>query len=569
MMLDLRAWPFELPLLLALAIALPVALVLLLIVAQRRRRARLARLGAPAMVARLVPTSALRGVWPRVALLGPAALLLGVALAGPRGGAEKTVVHTEGVDAVYAVDASLSMMATDEAPNRLERVKQEIRRLRAASPGDRVALLAFAGRSYILTPLTADDGALSLFLDNLNPNVVGQAGSSLARAIRQGTELLQAGQGGSDRALVVFSDGEAFEPEADVTAAAKEAADAGVALVTVGFGTEKGATIPIEGRNGAPDVKRDDAGAVVVTRYNPTLLQAAATAARGTFVAATETDKAARIRAALGRLRSVQRALDAGRDQTPRFQLFLLPALLLLAADSVLSARRRRAPRRAAASEPARVAAALLVLALLIPHAARADAVSDAARAYRAKQYGRAAALYRQAMTSGDRSLETLYNYGTALLAADSLGAAVEPLERAAAAREPELAYRAQFNLGLAHLKTGLKLTGDSAQAPLAAALGAYKKVLLMRPADADAKWNFELALRKKKSGGGGGGGGQGGGQQPSPSKPQASAERPAGDLGKQQAQEILNSAARDERDVQGKHQDQNRPTPPPGGKDW
>src|SRR3954468_11368505 len=108
--LDLRAWPFETPLLLALAIALPLALVALLLFAARRRRARLARLGAPALVARLVPTSALRSAWPRALLLGPAALLLGVALAGPRWGAERTLVHTEGVDAVYAVDASLSMM---------------------------------------------------------------------------------------------------------------------------------------------------------------------------------------------------------------------------------------------------------------------------------------------------------------------------------------------------------------------------------------------------------------------------------------------------------------------------
>ena len=95
----------------------------------------------------------------------------------------------------WAIDASLSMMAPDERPSRLERVKQEVRRLRAMSQADRVALIAFAGRSYILTPLTGDDGAIELFLDNLDPSVVGQAGSSLARALRQGTELLLASDG--------------------------------------------------------------------------------------------------------------------------------------------------------------------------------------------------------------------------------------------------------------------------------------------------------------------------------------------------------------------------------------
>jgi Ca-activated chloride channel family protein len=110
-----------------------------------------------------------------------------VALAGPRWGLERNVVRSSGIDVVLAIDASLSMLAPDDRPSRLERAKQEVRRLRALAPGDRAALVAFAGRSYILTPLTTDGGALNLFLDNLDPSVVGQAGSSIARALRQGT----------------------------------------------------------------------------------------------------------------------------------------------------------------------------------------------------------------------------------------------------------------------------------------------------------------------------------------------------------------------------------------------
>ena len=123
---------------------------------------------------------------------------------------------SRGIDMVLALDASLSMMAQDERPSRLERMKQEVRRLRAMSPGDRMGVLAFAGRSYVLSPLTIDEGALDLFLDNLDPSVVGQAGSSLARTIRQGVDLLTLTNSGADRALVVMSDGEAFEPIEDV-----------------------------------------------------------------------------------------------------------------------------------------------------------------------------------------------------------------------------------------------------------------------------------------------------------------------------------------------------------------
>src|SRR4029079_2606840 len=97
------------------------------------------------------------------------------------------------------------MPGQEERPSRLERMKQEVRRLRALSPGDRIGLLAFAGRSYVLSPLTIDEGALDLFLDNLDPSVVGQAGSSLARTIRQGVDLLTLTNSGADRALVVMS----------------------------------------------------------------------------------------------------------------------------------------------------------------------------------------------------------------------------------------------------------------------------------------------------------------------------------------------------------------------------
>jgi Ca-activated chloride channel family protein len=558
------------PLLLVLAALLPIAAIVLVIGGYRRRRKRLDRLGSPTMIARLVPPNAsIRPGW-RATRLATAAAFAGIAIAGPRWGVERTVVRGEGVDIVLAVDASLSMMANDERPNRLERVKQEIRRLRAASPSDRFALLAFAGRSYILTPLTVDDGALDLFLDNLDPSVVGQAGSSLARAIRQGTDLLVATKSGSDRAVVIFSDGEAFEPPEDVFAAAKAAGEAGVSIVTVGFGTPAGTTIPIREGNSVVE-KRDPEGNVVVTKYHPELLRAAAEGAAGTFIDASESDKAAKIRRALVQLRGVQRAVEAGRTQTPRYQLFLIPAVLLLLLDTILAERRGRRRRSAAAAATATSVALMVGGALLAPlRAARADDVRDAQREYSAKRYMRAAALYRRAIERGDRRPEILYNLGTALLAADSLSSAIDVFERAVKATDYEVRFRAIFNLGLAHLKRGLAAKGDSAAPSLDAAVETYKRALLMRSSDNDAKWNYELALRKKQQQSGGGGGGGGGGNQNQPSPPrQPQSDRPSGGLGNQQAEQLLNSAEREERNVQARKQQQNRPQPPPGGKDW
>jgi Ca-activated chloride channel homolog len=568
----------ELPWLLVLAVVLPVLFYFLLRRARRTRAQRLERLGSLAVVRRLVPPNVLGGSGWRAARLGAAALLAGIALAGPRWGVERTTVRSTGVDLVIAVDASLSMLATDERPSRLERVKQEIRRLRALSPGDRVGLLAFAGRSYVLSPITVDGGALDLFLDNLDPSIVGQAGSSIAQTIAQGTSLLALTKSGADRALVIFSDGEAFEPQDEILASARRAKEQGVSLVTVGFGTTQGSTIPIREGNRVTE-KKDEQGQVVITHYKPEVLQAAAAAATGTFIPAEANDKAARIKSALARLRTQSRASLGGEDRTPRYQWFLLPAVLLLWLDTVLGGRRGRRRREVAAAETA--VAASLLLAVLTGCGGSQQAI-DGSAAYRAKDYRRAASLFADVIRKGDKTPGALYNYGTALIGADSLAAAAEVLERSVDRADPEVRYRGRFNKGLTHLVRGLPpkdSTGavataaaaagapnDSASAQLKLALADYKKVLIQRPSDIDAKWNYELALEKEKQGGGGGGGGGQLNASPAPAKQEP---KPQPTLAQRQAEQLLGSAEREEREVQSKKQKQNRPEPPPGGKDW
>jgi Ca-activated chloride channel family protein len=559
---------FDYPYLLALAAVLPLLAIWVLRRAYRLRQQRLERLGTMHVIARLIPPNTLTPPGWRMTRLGLASALVGVAVAGPRWGDERNVVRSSGIDMAISLDASLSMLAQDERPSRLEREKEEVRRLRALSPGDRVALIAFAGRSYILTPLTIDEGALDLYLDNLDPSVVGQAGTSLARTIRQGVDLLTLTNSGADRALVVMSDGEAFEPIDDVVVEAKRAAQAGISLVTVGFGTTRGTTIPIRNPDGTAGVKRDENGNMVVTQYHPEYLKAAADAAGGTFIEAGATDKAARVKAALANLRTKARASLGAETKTPRYQWFLFPALLMLLLDTALIERRGRRPGARAAAQTATAAGVLLMLSL--NGCVGFTRTQQAVAAYHRGQLAKSAALFRDAITAGDKTPETLYDFGTALVAADSNASAAEALGQLADSKSDELRFRTLFNLGLAHLKTGLAApSGEAAgqeSGALDSALAVYKKALLMRPGDLEAKWNYELALRKKKSGGGGGGGGGGGASNKSP---QGQAPQPQGGLGQQQADQILGSAAREERDTQSKKQKQNRIEPPPGGKDW
>ena len=545
---------FDMPWMLAAAIVLPLCVLLLGVARSRQRRDRLARYAEASALSRLMRVGGVSSA-ARTARLITVALLAGVALSGPRWGQARGPTSARGIDMAIALDASLSMTAQDERPSRLERMKQEVRRLRAMSHADRVALIAFAGRSYILTPLTGDDGAIELFLDNLDPNVVGQGGSSIARALRQGTELLMASDGSADRALVLMSDGEAFEAIEDIQAAAAEAGKRGVSVVTVGFGTTKGTTIPIVDGSVVRE-KRDEQGQVVITRYHPELLEAAATAAGGTFISADASDKAARVRAALRSLRTARRKVDTREDHVPRFLWLLLPALLVLFWDSWVMTRGQRRARLTAPT-------AALALMLFMPFVLTGCKVApDPAVLFEQGNIAGAITALRTQVKDGDSTAVTRYNLGSALLGADSLAEAGELLEAVRRGTDGEVRMRARFNAGLAALNTGRLPGNKEADQALAAARAAYRAYLSARPDDKDAKWNYELALRHSPPQSGGGGGG--GGDQQNPQAPQPQAQ---GGLDQRQAEALLNSAAREERDVQGRKQKLGRT--PPGGKDW
>ncbi len=552
---------FDVPWLLLAAVGLPIVVWWMRSVRSRQRRMRLARYAESSALRRLVMVADPdeRGRTLRLVLI---ALLAGLALSGPRWGLARGPVSARGIDMAIAIDASLSMMAPDERPSRLERVKQEVRRLRAMSQADRVALIAFAGRSYILTPLTSDDGAIELFLDNLDPSVVGQAGSSIARAIRQGTELLLASDGSADRALVLMTDGEAFEPAEEVKAAATEAGVKGVSLVTVGFGTTRGSTIPIQDGSVMRE-KRDDDGKIVITRYSPELLEEAAKAAGGTFIPADASDKATRVRGALRSLRTAKRNVDSREDHVPRYLWLLLPALALLAYDTWLLTR-RRARSDAASRGPSTMppVALLLLLGALPVTLMSCKQAPDPAALFAEGNVQAAIAGYRAQIANGDTTVRTRYNLGTALIGADSLKAAAELLDLVRRDSDGETRMRARFNVGYTSLVMGRTPQNPEAEADFAAARAAYRAFLTDRPSDADAKWNYELALRKPPPPQGGGGGGG-----DSQNDKQEEQRQNQGGLDQKQAEALLNSAAREERDVQGRKQRQGRT--PPGGKDW
>jgi Ca-activated chloride channel homolog len=536
--------------------------------ADAQRRARLARLGDLPVLERLIPPSgAVLSSRVRAGVLGLTTLLIGLALAGPRWGKDTVQRRDSGVDIALVLDVSSSMLARDENGSRLDRMKSDVRRLLITMPAARVALLAVAGRSYILTPLTSDHDALQLFLEGLEPGMVSQGGTALAQGVTQATQLLGASESSGDRALVVMSDGETWDEAGALTTATQAARDARIAIVTVGYGTRAGATIPEPGGS----TKRDANGVTVITRANPATLATLAEQGNGVFVDGASADRPGRIRDALKRLRQTERVYNAGAAPIQRYQRFLWPALLLLLLDSLLGDRQRIRAR----PRPSVPVTAALLVAMVLPIAPAqsqigAD-VSDPMALFRERKFTQAATALRQQTARGDLSLRTMYNLGTALLEADSVASATELLNRVVTiAPDAELRYRALFNVGLAHLRRARRSSPTDAQAMYGAAVAAYKRALRTRMDDADAKWNLELALREQQQSSAGGGGGGGSGpspQQPPPAPPPPSKAQQ--ELEKQRAEAVLNSAARDEREVQTRRQRDGQRREAPVGRDW
>lgn len=333
------------PELLWLVVALPLAVGLGVWGYARRRRRVAEALGDPALVSRLGLGSARRFPITRVLLLGVAAAAMGVAIADPRWGLETVQSHTRSFNAVLTLDVSKSMYARDVAPDRLGREQLLSRLLLRELPGDRMGIVVFAGRAYILSPLTVDHAALELFVDALDPEMVSQGGTSLASAIREATGMATADKEiRGDRAIVLMTDGEALEEEDDVIAAAKEAARAGVRIFAAGLGTEAGAPIPDKDPDSGRQVgwKRDLDGQIVVSKLNVDLLRRVADLTNGRFIAVDEPGSTAQLVGALDALKRAPGAGGGGTQQAPQFEWFVGVALALVSLDALLANRRRR-----------------------------------------------------------------------------------------------------------------------------------------------------------------------------------------------------------------------------------
>lgn len=243
---------------------------------------RLQRFAIPSLLKRLITgaNGARRAGKFILFLLALTALI--VSLARPQLGVEPREIKRVGVDIMIVLDTSLSMAAEDIAPSRLAKAKKEVVRLADAFEGNRLGLLLFAGESAVECPLTRDVSTFKLFLNSINFNSIPVGGTDISGALRKALASFS-GSRSKSKVIVLLTDGE--DNEGNPVKVAKEAAEKGIKIFTIGLGRKKGVPIPIRDEKGRLlGYKKDREGETVLTSQNANVLEEIALITNALFV---------------------------------------------------------------------------------------------------------------------------------------------------------------------------------------------------------------------------------------------------------------------------------------------
>ncbi|MER3375661.1 MAG: VWA domain-containing protein [Allomuricauda sp.] len=266
-------------------------------------------------------------------LAGLSFLILG--LVNPKIGTKLETVKREGVDIVFAVDVSKSMLAEDIAPNRLEKAKRLVSEIINQLASDRIGIIAYAGQAYPQLPITTDYGAAKMFLQSMNTDMLSSQGTAIDAAIDLASTYYDDTEQ-TNRVLFIVSDGEDHS-EDNTVSAVDNATQNGIRVFTIGVGKAKGAPIPIK-RNGVVEsLKKDNQGEVVITKLNEAILSEVAERGNGEYIDGSNTEEAVEhIKELLNQMDKTEFEAKQFAEYKDQFQWFLAAGFLFLFLDIFL-----------------------------------------------------------------------------------------------------------------------------------------------------------------------------------------------------------------------------------------
>jgi len=436
----------------------------------------------------------------RFGLLILAAAMLIVTLARPQRGFDLQEVTQHGLDVMVAIDTSKSMLATDIAPDRLERAKLAALELMQRAGTDRMGLVAFAGEAFLECPLTVDNTAFQQSVQALNVNSVSQGGTAIAGAIQSAQTAFK--EGDAHKVLVLLTDGEDNDNETAALQAAQDAAKAGLKIFTIGIGTAAGDLIRVTAANGNSDYIRDDQGNVVKSHLNESLLQQVATTTGGFYLPLRGADTMdvlyARGLAPLPKSESKEKLVRQYHEQ---FQWPLAATMLLLIAEMFLP--ERRAPvRRASKGQKQRadqeigtpIVTAIVVVLILSTNAGIASP-STALRDYHSGNFTNALTEFTKLAEVRTNDLRLVFNAGDAAYRATNFDLAQSLFQQAALSPDLKLQQQAFYNLGNVQFQLAKQAKDlDGLEQGFDAAAKIYERAVMLNTNDVDAIYNLNFA---------------------------------------------------------------------------
>ncbi len=481
-----------------------------------------------------------------------------IALANPRSPNGNNSINRSGIDVMIALDVSKSMLAQDIKPDRLNRAKQFIAKLIDKLNDDRVGIVVFAGKAYLQMPLTTDHAAAKMYLSSASTDVVPTQGTVIGDALKMCYNAFN-NKEKKYKSVVLISDGEDHDEGA--LKIAKAMADDGVMINTVGIGSAEGAMIMDAATN---EIKKDAAGAPVITKLNESELKNIAASGNGIYALLSGTDEAAaKVQAQLNSIGRHSITENSALVYQNFFQWFAAMAVLLLVIELLLAERRRSTngneePKLKKVKKSA-VAAACLFLSLGTVAQNTEQLLKKGNEAYQKKEYSAAEAEYKKAAVKNPDNSKAIFNLGNALYKNNKAEEATQAYDAAI------IKDRQPVDKGAAFYNKGVVLQNSK---KIPECIDAYKNALRLNPGDEDARLNLQKALQQQKKEQQNNQEKQKQQQKPNDQKNQQPKPQPS-KMTRKEAEEKLKALMQQEKNLQDKLRKVDAASPEKPEKDW